>query len=180
MNKTYREEYRRLFLLAELPEPLTRASSHLQIFDNYIENTRLRLRSVRNPDTKEWNFSIQQQIFPNDDLAYLKFAEIHLSETEHAAFEIFEGRDIKQNERVNSNEIRKNRYFFDDTRRQIEIDVFLGDLWGLNLAKTIFTDLDELREYELPAFAVKEITADKFFTGGNLIGKTFSDVRNRL
>ena len=180
MNKTYREEYRRLFLIAELPEPLTRASSHLQIFDNYIKNTRLRLRSVRDPETKLWNFSMQQQIFPGEDLAHLKYAEIHLDEKEHQVFESFEERNVKQNERVTTNEIRKNRYFFDYYNRQLEIDVFLGDLWGLNLVKTTFKNLTELRDYSLPSFAVKEITADKFFAGENLVGKILEDITKRI
>ena len=65
MDKTARTETRRIFLLHNLPEPLTRASRHLQIFDNYIENTRLRLRSVRIPETKTWTWILQQieQIF---------------------------------------------------------------------------------------------------------------------
>ena len=60
MNKTSRTELRRVFLLENLPKPLTRASRHLQIFDNYIENTRLRLRSVRVPETKDWTWILQQ------------------------------------------------------------------------------------------------------------------------
>ena len=39
MNKTAQTELHRLFLIDGLPEPLMPASSHLQLFDNYIENT---------------------------------------------------------------------------------------------------------------------------------------------
>jgi len=49
MNKTALPEYYRLFLIERLPEPLTPAGAHLQLFDNYIENTRLRLRLIRDP-----------------------------------------------------------------------------------------------------------------------------------
>ncbi len=88
MDKTYETELRRVFLIEDLPAPLTRASRHLQIFDNYIERTRLRLRSVRVPETKQWTWVLQQRI-ALADLSQWKVSEIHLNEAEHAAFEIF-------------------------------------------------------------------------------------------
>ena len=165
MDKTYRNELRRVFLIQGLPEPLTAASSHLQIFDNYIENTRMRLRSVRVPQTKEWTWILQQR-FPLEDFANWKIAEIYLNEAEHQVFEIFDGR-----------EIRKNRYFFDFNERIIEIDVYLGRLWGLNLAKAVFETVEDLKNFEIPSFAVMEVTNSGFFFGDNLVEKTFVEVR---
>ena len=178
MNKTLRIELRRVFLLGNLPEPLTRASHHLQIFDNYIENTRLRLRSVRVPETKEWNW-ILQQITLFEDSSKRGIVEIFLNETEHAAFEIFEGREVRRNERVQTNEIRKNRYFYDFNGVEIEIDVFLGELWGLNTAQIYFENAKEMKLFELP-FAIAEVTANKFYNGKNLLGKTFADVQREF
>ena len=176
----YRQELRRTFLFEKLPEPLKPASSHLQIFDNYIENTRLRIRSVRSPDTKEWTFILQQQSAASEDLTDWKIAEIYLNDAEHTAFELFEGRQVKRNERVTTNEIRKNRYFAEISGRQIEFDVYLGDLWGLNVARVVFETERELKNYEFPPFAVLEITDNKFFTGENLVGKKLSDVQAEL
>jgi len=176
MNKTYETESRRVFLIESLPAPLTRASRHLQIFDNYIENTRLRLRSIRAPETKEWTWILEQRS-PLEDLSRWAISRIYLNETEHAAFEIFEGREVRKNERVETNEIRKNRYFYEAGEKQFEIDIFLGELWGLNLAKVYFESSEELRKYEMPPFALSEVTANEFFVGGNLVGKTFADVR---
>lgn len=176
----YRQELRRTFLFEKLPEPLKPASSHLQIFDNYIENTRLRIRSVRSPDTKEWTFILQQQSAASEDLTDWKIAEIYLNDAEHTAFELFEGRQVKRNERVTTNEIRKNRYFAEIGGRQIEFDVYLGDLWGLNVARVVFETESELENYEFPPFAVLEITDNKFFTGENLVGKKLSDVQAEL
>ncbi len=178
MDENYQIEMRRVFLIEDLPAPLTRASRHLQIFDNYIENTRLRLRSIRVPETKIWTWILEQR-FPRNagDLTVWNVAQIHLNDTEHAAFEIFEGREVRKNERVETNEIRKNRYFYDFNDKKIEIDVFLGALWGLNLAKICFESLEELREFKLPPFAILEVTKNEFFGGGNLIGKTFADVQ---
>ena len=179
MDKTHRTELRRLFLIEDLPAPLTRASRHWQIFDNYIERTRLRLRSIRIPETKQWIWILQQR-FPLDDLSNWQISEIYLNETEHAAFEIFEGREVKKNERVETNEIRKNRYFYNSGDKQIEIDVFLGVLWGLNLANVHFKDLEEMREFKFLTFAILEVTKDEFFIGANLVGKTFADVQTKF
>jgi hypothetical protein len=143
MNKDYKIERRRVFLIADLPAPLTKASSHLQIFDNYIENTRLRLRSVRVPETKQWTYILEQRFPIDEDLSIWKFSEIYLNESEHQAFELFEGREIKTNERVETSEVRFNRYFYDKNGRQIIIDIFLGPLWGLNLAKVFFETEEE-------------------------------------
>ena len=177
MNKTYRDEMRRLFIVDGLPEPFTRADKHLQIFDNYIENTRLRLRSIRAPETKIWTFVLQQIIQNDEDLSRRKIAELYLDDAEHQAFEIFEGREIKKNERAATSEIRKNRYFYEFNDRQIEIDVYLGDLWGLNLAQVIFETETELENYKLPPFSIIEVTDNSFFADISLLGKTFSDIR---
>ena len=179
-EKTFKTELRRVFLFEKLPEPLKPASRHLQIFDNYIENTRLRIRSVRSPETKEWTFILQQQTAASEDLTEWKIAEIYLNDAEHQAFERFEGRKVKLNERVVSNEIRKNRYFAEIGGREIEFDVYLGDLWGLNIARVVFETEDELKNYEFPPFAVLEITGNKFFIGENLVGKNLSDAQAKL
>ena len=176
MDKVYQTELRRVFLIKDLPAPLTRASRHLQIFDNYIENTRLRLRSIRRPETKEWMWILEQRQ-PLEDLSQWKISRIYLSETEHRAFEIFEGREVRKNERVQTNEIRKNRYFYEAGDKEIEIDVFLGELWGLNLAKVYFESLEELRKFKPPPFSILEVTENEFFFETNLIGRTFADVQ---
>lgn len=180
MDKTYASELRRVFLLEKLPEPLTRSSSHLQIFDNYIDKTRLRIRSVRSPETKEWTFILQQRFPSHEKLSHLKIAEIFLSDDEHDAFETFENRQIKKNERVESNEVRKNRYFVELNGKPIAVDLFLGDLWGLILAKATFETERELADFETPDFSVLEVTENPFFFGENLVGKKFAEVQEEF
>ncbi|MDQ3373024.1 MAG: hypothetical protein M3521_03930 [Acidobacteriota bacterium] len=179
MDKAYEIELRRVFLLQNLPEPLTRASRHLQIFDNYIENTRLRLRSIRSPETKEWTWILEQR-FPLEDLSQWAVSKIRLDENEHAVFEQFEGREIQKNEKIQTNEIRKNRYFYEISEQQFEIDLFLGELWGLILAQIVFQTAEEMREMKTPPFAVSEVTGNEFFIGKNLVGKTFADVQTEF
>jgi len=191
MDKTAQTELHRLFLIERLPEPLTPASSHLQIFDNYIANTRLRLRQIRDPYTNEWTRMLQQR-FPvhageplqkpareqglnlqpapeTSILAETKLAEIHLNEAEYAAFAQFEGR-----------EIRKNRYFHEFDRVVFAFDVFLGPLWGLNTARVDFDTREHLDGFVAPPFAIYEVTENPFFLGENLVARTFAEVQTEV
>ena len=168
MDKTARTELHRTFLIEQLPEPLTRASAHIQLFDNYIANTRMRLRSVRDPDSKGWTYILQQRTHAGEPYR-IKLSEIYLNETEHERFEIFEG-----------TEIRKNRYFHEFDGRTIEFDVYLGKLWGLNIARVEFVDEATLREYEAPPFVFVEVTSDPFFLGENLVNQNFEDVQTAV
>lgn len=178
MNDIYKTERRRVFLIRDLPAPLTRASSHLQIFDNYIENTRLRVRSVRVPETKQWTYILEQRFAPDEkDLSVWLFSEIYLNDAEHKIFEPFEGRKIKQNERVETNEIRFNRYFYEHENKQIALDVFLGaPLWGLNLAKVFFDSEAEMKSFAAPDFTIAEVTNNLNLTGVNLVGKKIDEL----
>jgi CYTH domain-containing protein len=167
MNKTAVTEYYRLFLIEKLPDPLTPASSHIQIFDNYIDGTRMRLRLVRDPGTKAWTRILQQRFtVGEDDASVTKLAEIHLNDAEYSLFEQFEG-----------HEIRKNRYFHEFDRVNVAFDIYLGELWGLNTALVEFSTGEAMREFEPPPFAVIEITGDPFFRGENLVQKGFADVQ---
>ena len=166
MDKTARTEFHRLFLIEGLPEPLTPMSSHIQIFDNYIENTRIRLRNIRIPETKEWRHILQQHFPLGDADKGWKLAEMYLNESEYQAFERFEGR-----------EIRKNRYFHEYDGHSFDFDIYLGALWGLCTTKIEFQNVAEMEKFEPPPFTVYEVTGDPFFAGDNLVGKTFADVQ---
>jgi CYTH domain-containing protein len=176
MNKTFRTEYRRLFLLERLPEGINRADEHLQFFDNYIDNTRLRLRTTRQPHTKTWQYALEQ-IEPGEEINSWSISTILLNEAEHYAFSAFEGREIKRNERIETNEIRFNRY----TYNGLDIDVFLGkEIWGLVIATMRFEERQEMDAAASPEFAILEITGNSFFIGENLIGKSFESVREEF
>ena len=170
MDKTNRTEFHRAFLLEALPEPLTRASAHIQLFDNYIDGTRLRIRSIRDPQTSAWTRVLQQR-FPavENDLSALKLAEIYLNDEEYARLQHLEG-----------DEIRKNRYFHEFDGRMFAFDVYLGRLWGVNAARVEFDSAEELRSFEPPPFVFLEITNEPFFLGENLVTRTFDDVRSQV
>ena len=169
-SKYARVERERRFLLHELPEPLTRASLHTQITDNYITNTRLRLRKIRVTQTNKWTVELTQMfaIDPND-FSRTTVTNIYLSPKEYAVFSIFEG-----------NEIRKNRYPFEHEGRAYSIDVFLGALWGLILAETSFDDDKEMATSQMPSFANRDVTNDEMFTGGKLAFLSVDEIRTHL
>ena len=160
-------ERERRFLLEDLPEGLTRASPHVQITDNYITGTRLRLRKIRDPQTNKWRVKFTQKFAP--DRQYLSRSLItntYLSAAEAEVLGVFE-----------ANEIRKNRYPFNFEGREFSVDMFLGDLFGLVLAETSFDTDEELDAFRAPTFAVQDVTNNELFTGGRLSQSTFSEVR---
>jgi CYTH domain-containing protein len=168
-DKYARIERERRFVLSELPQGLTRASRHVQIWDNYITGTRLRLRKIRVPETKEYTWKLTQKFAPDaSDLSRTLITNIYLSAYEYEVLAVFEG-----------NELRKNRYPFEHAGRRFTIDVFLGPLWGLMLAETEFETDEELRDFVLPSFALAEVTNDEMFTGARLVGITFEEIRQQ-
>jgi CYTH domain-containing protein len=165
-----RRERERRFLLRSLPEPLTRASEHVQIWDNYITGTRLRLRKIRTPQTRRWRLKLTQKFAPAPpDFSSTVITNTYLSAAEYEVLSVFEG-----------NEIRKNRYPFEYEGRRYSIDVFLGALWGLILAETEFETDEEMRAFAPPAFVAVEVTNDETFTGGRLVELSYEELRHKL
>ena len=165
-----RVERERRFLLADLPEGLTRADHHLQITDNYITGTRLRIRKVRDPRTNKWVVKFTQKFAPDpEDLSRTIITNLYLNATEAETLSIFE-----------ANEVRKNRYYFDFEGRRFSIDMFLGDLFGLVLAEVSFETDAELEGFPQPPFAIADVTNNAIFSGGRLSELTFADVREEI
>src|SRR5262245_59368263 len=169
-SKYARIERERRYLLQDLPEGLSRADHHLQITDNYLTGTRLRLRKVRDPRTNKWVVKFTQKFAPNpEDLSRTIITNTYLNAIEAETLSIFE-----------ANEIRKNRYRFEFEGRQFAIDMFLGDLFGLVLAEVSFDSDEELENFPLPPFAVADVTNNEFFSGGRLSQISFVDVTEEL
>src|ERR1700704_1762984 len=160
-------ERERRYLLQDWPEGLTRASPHVQITDNYITGTRLRIRKVREPQTNKWTVKFTQKFAPNPkDFSRTIITNIYLNALEAETLALFD-----------ANEIRKNRYSLESDGRKFSVDMFLGDLFGLVLAETGFETDEELDSFAKPAFAIAEVTNNELFTGGRLCELTFADIR---
>ena len=169
-SKYARVERERRYLLQDLPEGLTRADHHLQITDNYITGTRLRIRKVRDPKTNKWVVKFTKKFAPDEnDLSRTMITNLYLNATEAETLSIFE-----------ANEIRKNRYYFDFEARRYSIDMFLGDLFGLVLAETSFETDEELDNFQLPVFAIADVTNDVRFSGGKLSELTYEEIRKEI
>jgi CYTH domain-containing protein len=169
-SKYARIERERRYLLRDLPDGLNRTDPHLQITDNYITGTRLRIRKVRDPKTNKWVVKFTQKFAPDaTDLSRTIITNIYLTPIEAETLAIFE-----------ANEIRKNRYYFDFASRRFSIDMFLGDLLGLVLAETSFETDADLSAFSVPPFALADVTNNEIFTGGKLCELTFADIRKEL
>jgi CYTH domain-containing protein len=162
-------ERERRYLLRDLP--VTRADPHLQITDNYMTGSRLRLRKVREPRSNKWTAKLTQKFAPDpNDLARTIITNIYLNAVEAETLSSL----------FNSNEIRKNRYHFDFEGRKFSADMFLGDLFGLVLAEVNFETDEELDNFPAPPFAVADVTNEPLFMGARLSELTFSDVRAEI
>ncbi len=169
-SKYARIERERRYLLQDLPEGLTRADPHVQITDNYIIGTRLRLRKVRDPRTNKWTVKFTQKFAPNPaDFSRTVITNTYLNAAEYQVLSVFE-----------ANEIRKNRYPFEWEGRKFTIDMFLGNLFGLVLAEVSFESEAELARFPQPPFAIAEVTNNEIFTGGELCDLTFEDIRDEI
>jgi len=169
-SKYARVERERRYLLQDLPKGLSRADHHWQITDNYLNGTQLRIRKVRDPQTNKWVVKFTRKFAPDEnDLSRTMITNLYLNATEAETLSIFE-----------ANEIRKNRYYFDFEGRRYSIDMFIGDLFGLVLAETDFETDDELDNFQVPPFAIADVTNNKTFAGGTLSELTYSDVRNEI
>ena len=170
-SKYARMERERRYLILDLPEGLTRADPHLQITDNYITGTRLRIRKVRDPRSNKWTVKFTQKFAPNPaDFSRTIITNIYLNALEAETLAVFDA----------ANEIRKNRYSFEFDGRRFSVDMFLGDLFGLVLAETSFETDEELDSFAKPGFAVADVTNNELFTGGRLCQLTFPDIREEI
>src|SRR6267142_855202 len=169
-SKYARVERERRYLLQDLPEGLTRASPHVQITDNYLTGTRLRLRKIRDPQTNKWTVKLTQKFAVNpDDFSRTIITNTYLNALEAETLAVFE-----------TNEIRKNRYPFEFEGRKFSVDMFLGDLFGLVLAEVSFETDEELDNFPTPPFAIADVTGSALFTGGRLCELTFADIREEI
>jgi CYTH domain-containing protein len=169
-SKYARVERERRYLLQDLPEGLTRVSAHVQITDNYLTGTRLRLRKVRDPQTNKWTIKFTQKFaLNNEDLSRTIITNIYLNALEVEMLAVSD-----------ANEIRKNRYQFEFGGRQFSVDMFLGDLFGLVLAEVSFETDEELNSFPQPPFAIADVTNNALFTGGRLCQLSFADIREAI
>jgi CYTH domain-containing protein len=165
-----RVERQRRYLLRGLPEGVSPRDEHAQITDNYITNTRLRLRKSRWVPTGEWSLKLTQKQTPDPpDFSRALITTLYLDRAEYEVLSVFE-----------ANELRKNRYYLRHEGRLYSVNVYLGDLRGLVLAETDFDDDAEMDAFPIPSFAHLDVTRDELFTGARLVELTAEDIRREV
>jgi CYTH domain-containing protein len=165
-------KFERRFLLEDLPAPLTRATEHLQFFDDYLTATRLWLRQIRTPQTRQRSrHFVQKYPLTQSDLSRFAYAEIELSEYEYEVLSVFEG-----------NQLRYNRYYLTlESGQTMMVDMFLNrELWNLILATIEFATAEEMKAFTpTPSFKL-EITQDDFFSNTKLVDTNIEQVRRKI
>jgi hypothetical protein len=141
-------ENERRFLVLKAPA-LTGAPYRL-IEDLYLEAGRLRLRRITDGETVQWKLCKK---YGGDDPVSAPVTNLYLAEPEYAAFAGLPGWPL-----------RKRRYRIDG----FSLDVFEGPLSGLMLAEVEAGSRAAVLALTPPVWADAEVTAEPFFTGGNL------------
>jgi CYTH domain-containing protein len=165
-------KFERRFLLEDLPAPLTRATEHLQFFDDYLTGTRLWLRQIRTPQTRQRSrHFVQKYAVAPPDLSHFAYTEIELSEYEYEVLSVFEG-----------NQLRYNRYYLTlESGQTMMVDMFLNrELWNLIVATIEFATAEEMKAFAPPLFVKVEITQDEFFTAAKLVDVNIEQVRQKI
>ncbi len=155
-------ELERRWLLATLPAILLENKNYQLIEDRYISGTPLRLRRMTDAEgnvtarkfTQKYQAADQSALATTITNFYLDAPSYNLLAT------------------LPANLLLKRRHKLQDGRFQFSIDQFLGPLTGLVLAEIEQPDIDSLLAIPHPTFALRDITDDPRFTGGELVRLT--------
>ena len=158
-------ENERRFLVTGGPD-LASAPFRL-IEDLYLTDSRLRLRAITHVDGAR-EFKLCKK-YESPDPASGPIVNIYLTAAEHAILSDLPGQPL-----------RKRRYRVAWGERAYGVDVFEGVLAGLVLCEAEADSPEAIKSTVFPPWASREVTADRFFTGGNLAQVTADELRTRL
>jgi CYTH domain-containing protein len=161
------ENERRFLVNREIVPDLTTVGFRL-IEDLYLSNSRLRLRSVTDSVTGKRELKLCKKYGSNDPMSE-PIVNIYLAPSEYELLAKLPGSPI-----------RKRRYRVEHRNQTFGIDVFLDNLAGLVLCEKEAATVDIARALEAPPWAKCEVTADLFFTGGNLCQLSADELQGRL
>ena len=151
-------ETERRYLLKTIPDDLAADTNGWLITDHYFLNTRLRLRKMESMRGHENVYKLTQKYrSETQNASETTITNVYLTEAEYNFLQPLEAKII-----------RKRRCPYSAQNHNFSIDVFEGRHQGLILAEMEFEKTSELDELVLPLFALKDVTDDPFFSGGNL------------
>jgi CYTH domain-containing protein len=158
------------YLLGKIPDGLLDSPKGWIITDRYFPNTRFRLRHMQSVSGNENIYKLTQKYRSETQNAYeTTVTNTYLTEAEYNLFGALEAKIL-----------RKKRYPYPVRNLSFSIDVFDGRHQGLILAEIELMERADTYEFVLPSFALKDVTDDSFFTGGNLITMTDEKFRQGL
>jgi hypothetical protein len=158
-------ENERRFLVRDCPD-LSEDPGRL-IEDLYLDAGRLRLRAITHPGgEREFKFCKKYQ---SADPASGPIVNIYLTAEEYDGLAALPGRRL-----------RKRRHRVAWRERAFGVDVFEGALVGLILCEAEASSAEAIRALAFPPWAGREVTADLFFTGGNLARIDAATLKRRL
>ncbi len=160
-------ELERTYLAKYIPDGL-QDCKHKEIIDVYFPASShhpiLRLR--KSGETLELT---KKSPGDNGDRSAQLEQTIKLSQEEYDAIAIIPGKRVS-----------KLRYYFPYQDRIAEVGVFQEALAGLVLIDIEFETVAEKDAFEMPEFALAEVTHEDFLAGGMLCGKSFKDIETDL
>jgi CYTH domain-containing protein len=159
-SKYARIEVERRFLLEGVPEAAEVLAIN-EIGDRYLDGTRLRLRRMARAGGPT-QLKLTQKLPDPDGARQGALTTIYLSEAEHAAFA-----------QLPAATLSKSRLSI----APYGVDVFHGELEGLYLAEAEFATVEDALALVPAAFCRAEVTADRRFTGGELVRASREQVR---
>jgi CYTH domain-containing protein len=128
------------------------------ITDLYVTGARLRLREARPFDGSAARLRLSRKV--DVDLHTRFITSIYLPEDEFAVL----ARSLQ------GLRLRKLRHRLHcPPGLMVAVDEFQGELAGLILAEAEFETLEQLAAFTMPDFAIREVTDDPRFTGGDLV-----------
>ena len=153
LGKYMRWEIERRFLLAGVPDSRDVLAVN-RIDDRYLDGTRVRLRRMAQDGGPTVLKLTQKLPAPDGRGSQRALTTIYLSEAEYAALAV-----------VPAAVLSKGRLSI----APYVVDVFDGDLDGLVLAEVEFESASQAAAFRPAAFCHAEVTADRRFTGGELV-----------
>jgi CYTH domain-containing protein len=161
VGKYARAEIERRFLLAGVPDGEEVLAVN-EIDDRYLDGTRLRLRRMAQVGGPTALKLTQKLPDPDGRGRQGALTTMYVSEDEYVALAALPAATLSK------------------TRLSIApygVDVFRGHLEGLHLAEVEFASVQDAAAFRPAAFCRAEVTADRRFTGGELVRASSAQLR---
>ena len=160
-------ERERRWLCRQVPSELVRRTE--MITDLYVTGTRLRLREARPTDGGAPMLRLSRKA--DVDKHTRLITSIYLPEEEFSVLAAS----------LPGSRIKKLRHrLHSPPGVMLLVDEFLEELEGLFIAEAEFKTKEQLEAFEMPGFAVCEVTDDPKFTGGHLVKSGLPEGLQRL